>query len=54
MHSYENASFQDQNAMAYRFEYNFFWKSKNISNLHIALIHCLKYEKGSTSGYQKN
>ena len=46
--------FQDQNAMACRFEYNFFWKSKNIFNFHIALIHCVKYEEGSKSGYQDN
>ena len=54
MHSYEDASFSDQNAMAYRLEYNFFWKSKSIFNLHIALTHRVKYEKGSKSGYQEN
>ena len=45
-------SFQDQNAMAYRFEYIFI--SKNIFNVHITLIHCVKYEKSFKSGYQEN
>ena len=40
--------------MAYLFEYNISWERKNIFNLNLALIPCVKYEKSPKSGYQEN